>query len=114
MTPSRRRAASRKLTWSVIGLQAALLLTLAVTPTDPPSGSHLLQLVWAWMHRPTFYPLAALLVGGPVLSCIAWHTPGRHRAAIVTAWIVFLTVLLGVFGNRTVVMLQILWWHVNR
>ena len=57
---------------SVVILQAALLLTLAVTPTDPPDGPRLLELLWAWMHKPTFYPLAALLVGGPTLtsSCL--------------------------------------------
>jgi hypothetical protein len=114
MSPARRRAVSHRLTWIVIGLQSALLLTLWVTPSDPPSGSHLMMMLWAWMHRPTFYPLVALLIGGPTLSWVAWQTPGRHRTAIVLAWCIFLTILLSAFGQRVVVMLRVLWWHVNR
>ncbi len=98
----------------VLALQAALLLTLAVTPSDPPSGPHLLRLLWASMHRPTFYPLVALLVGGPALTWIAWRTPGRHRTVLIWAWVVFLAVLISAFGDRTVVMLRVLWWHLNR
>lgn len=66
------------------------------------------------MHKPTFYPLVALLLGGPPLTWLAWQTPGRHRAALLCAWAVFLTILLGAFGERTSVMLRILWWQVNR
>jgi hypothetical protein len=95
-------------------LQAALLLTLAATPSDPPTASHLLQLIWAWMHKPTFYPLTALLCAGPPLTWIAWRTKGRHRAALVCAWAVFLVILITAFGERTLVMLRILWWQVNR
>ncbi len=91
-----------------------MLLTLAVTPTDPPSGPHLLRLLWAWMHRPTFYPLVALLIGGPTLTWIAWRTPGKHRITLACAWGVFLIILIGAFGERTTVMLRVLWWQVNQ
>lgn len=101
------------MTWTVVALQAALLLTLAVTPGDPPRASHLLQLIWAWMHKPTFYPLVALLCAGPPLSWLAWQTPGRHRAAIALAWALFLIVLATQFGERTAVMLRILWWQAH-
>lgn len=101
------------MTWAVLALQAALLLTLAVTPTDPPGGPRLLELIWAWMHKPAFYPLAALLVGGPALTWIAWRTPGRHRTALVWAWTVFLIVLIGAFGERTAAMLRVLWWRAT-
>lgn len=107
----RRRAISGQLTWIVIGLQAALLLTLAATPADPPRGPHLFKLIWAWMHKPTFYPLVALLCAGPPLTWLAWQTSGRHRAALVLAWAVFLIILFSVFGHRTTVMLRILWWQ---
>ena len=99
--------------WTVIFLQAALLLTLAATPSDPPHGPHFLQLIWAWMHKPTFYPLTALLIAGPILSSLAWRTPGKHRTLLVLAWAVCLAVLLSAFGERTLVMLRILWWQVN-
>jgi hypothetical protein len=105
---------SRRLAWGVAGLQAALLLTLTVTPTDPPGGPRLLELIWAWMHKPTFYPLVALLIGGPALTWTAWRTPGRHRAALAWAWLIFLVILLTAFGGRTAAMLRVLWWHVNR
>ncbi len=82
---------------------------MAVTPGDPPQGSRLLQLIWAWMHKPTFYPLIALLVTGPPLTAIAWQTPGKHRTALVLAWLLFLAVLISCFGKRTAVMLRILW-----
>lgn len=103
-----------RLTWIVVGLQAALLLTLAATPTDPPSGSHFWQLIWAWMHKPTFYPLVALICAGPPLTWLAWQTPGRHRAALVLAWAVFGFILFTAFAHRTLVMLRILWWQAIR
>jgi hypothetical protein len=99
--------------WIVIALQAALLLTLAATPSDPPNGPHFLQLIWAWMHKPTFYPLVALLIAGPPLTWLACRTPGRHRTALLAAWIVFGIILITAFGDRTLVMLRILWWRVN-
>ncbi len=101
-----------RLTWLVVALQAALLLTLAATPADPPTGPHPLQLLWAWMHKPTFYPLVALLGAGPPLSWLAWRTPGQHRAALLCVWAGFLLILLTTFGHRTAVMLRILWWQV--
>lgn len=101
------------MTWSVIALQAALLLTLAVTPSDPPNGPHIRQLIWAWMHKPTFYPLIALLIGGPILTALAWRTPGKHRPALLLTWVLFLFVLISAFGERTLVMLRILWWHTT-
>jgi len=97
--------------WAVVALQGALLLTLAVTPSDPPEGPHLLRLIWAWMHRPTFYPLAALLIGGPVLTYLAWQTRGKHRRGLVLSWVIFLIVLTTCFGRRVWVMLQLLFSH---
>ena len=101
------------MTWMVIALQGALLLTLAVTPSDPPNGPHFMQLIWAWMHKPTFYPLIALLTAGPILTYLAWRTPGKHRAALVVAWAALIATLFTTFGERTTVMLHILWLQVN-
>lgn len=97
------------MTWTVIALQAALILTFAVTPSDPPHGPHLLQLIWAAMHKPTFYPLAALLFAGPPLTYLAVRTPGRHRIALTLAWAACITLLLTTSHHRIAVMLRILW-----
>lgn len=88
-----------------------MILTLSVTPGDPPKHSRLLQLLWAWMHKPTFYLLIVLILGGPVLSILAWRIPGRHRTALMMAWGVFTTIVVVAFGERIQVMLQVLWWQ---
>jgi len=113
LTPARRRAICQRLVGSVVILQAVLLLTLAATPTDPPGGPRLLELLWAWMHKPTFYPLIALVVGGPALSWIAWKTPGKHRTTLVLAWLIFGVILTNTFGERVTVMIRVLWWWVS-
>ncbi len=97
--------------WAVVAMQAAMILTLAVTPSDPPKHSRLMQLIWAWMHKPTFYPLIVLILGGPVLSILAWRVPGRHRRILITAWVVFTTIVVVGFGERVKVMLHVLWWQ---
>ncbi len=114
MPLARRRMLAIRMTWAVVALQGALLLTLALTPSDPPDGPHLLQLIWASMHRPTFYPLIALLCAGPPLTFLAWRSRGEHRAVLILSWIVFLAVMSTAFGERSLVMLRILWWHVNQ
>ncbi len=91
-----------------------MLLTLAVTPTDPPARMPLFELLWARAHKPSFYPLVALLIGGPALTWLAWQTPGRHRWALTVVWALFLTVLIGFFNDRAAVMLRVLWWQVSQ
>jgi len=101
-----------RLTWLVIALQSVLLLTLWVTPTWQPPPMRLFELVWAWMHRPTFYPLAALIVVGPIASVIAWSCRGRHWRWLVLGWLIFGTLLGGCFSQRVATMARVLWWLV--
>lgn len=95
----------------LLALQLAVLVAFWVTPGEPPGRSALGQLLWAAARRPTFYPLAALLVAGPVLTAVAWRVRGRHRGWALAGWAVFLAVALPVFGHRLWVMLRVLWWR---
>ncbi len=99
------------MTWAVVVLQSALLLTLAVTPTRPPPRVEFLELLWASSQRPTFYPLIAVLIGGPALTTFAWRTKGRHRRWLILSWLVFGVLLVGLFGDRVIAMLRVL-FHV--
>lgn len=97
-----------RLAWAVVALQGALLLTLTVTePADPPKGT-VLELFWASTQRAVFYPLVALLIGGPVLTIMAWQAKGRHRSLLMIAWPLFFAVLLYFFEARFRVMLKAL------
>lgn len=100
------------LTWLVVALQSAMLLTLWVTPTWQPPRVRLFELIWAWMHRPTFYPLAALMVVGPIASVMAWCCRGRHGRWLLLSWLVFLTIMAGGFSERVSTMARVLWWVV--
>ena len=102
-----------RLTWLVIALQSALLLTLWVTPTWQPPKVKLFELLWAWMHRPTFYPLIALTVAGPIASVMALSCRGKHRRWLLLGWLVFITVLVGWHGERVNTMARVLWWYVE-
>lgn len=102
------RLASR-LTTLVIALQGALLLTLWVTPTWTPPQMRLLELLWAWMHRPTFYPLVALIIGGPLLTGVAWCWPGRHRLWLIVGWLGLIILLTQFHRERILAMLRVLW-----
>jgi len=101
---------ARHATLAVLALQAALLLTLWVTPPWNPPRVRLLRLLWAWSHEPQFYPLAALLAGGPLLTWLAWRKRGKHRHYLVVGWAAFLLVVVGLYAARVSAMLQVLWW----
>lgn len=107
-----RQQICARLTLGVISLQGALLLTLWVTPTWTPPRVQFIELLWAWMHRPTFYPLVALIAAGPLMTLVAWTSPGRHRLWLVLSWLVFAVVLTQYYGDRSRVMLRTLWWVV--
>jgi len=105
-----RRMAVR-LTWVVVGIQAALLVTLWVTPMWLPPKMRFMELLWAWMHRPTFYPLTVLVFAGPVLSGLAWCCPGRHRLWLVASWLGLVVVVFRFHHDRVTAMLRVLWWQ---
>lgn len=91
-----------------------MLLTLAVTDTWHPPRIGLLELLWAWMHRPTFYPLVALLVGGPVLTIIAWRMRGRHHLPLLLSWLIFGVAAWYFFERRIDLMLRVLWHELRK
>ena len=99
------------LTATVILLQAAIFYAFIMDPSDPPSSGSLWQAIWALMHKPSFYPLVALLVVGPPATWIGWSAPGRHRLWLAASWALFLPLLITLYGHRVSVMLQILWRH---
>ena len=99
------------LTAAVLLLQAALIYTFIMDPSDPPRSGSLWQALWALMHKPSFYPLVALLVVGPPATWIGWTVPGRHRLWLAASWGVFLPLLITIYGHRVSVMLKILWVH---
>jgi len=91
-------------------LQGAVLLTFAVTPTRwLPKPGDVWSLIWAYFHQPQFYPLLALMVGGPVLTAVAWSVRGRHRAILVITWVVFTAALFYLWRERVVTMLYVVW-----
>lgn len=98
----------------VMALQAALLVTLWVTPSTLPPRLTLLELLWALPRRPTFYPLLAVLTAGPTLTLIACQLRGRHRIWLLIAWPMFVTVLVTLFGERVALMLRIVWWQMRQ
>jgi hypothetical protein len=103
-----------RFTHGVLLLQGAVVLTFAVTPAwwQPPPGDWL-ALLWAWMRKPQFYPLVALLVAGPALSIAAALVPGWHRLVLTVAWAGFAAVMCVVWGDRVETMLWVLWWRVG-
>lgn len=104
-----------RLVWVVIALQGAMLLTLFVTQANSlPPRVRFFELMWAWMHEPVFYPLAALLVGGPVLSVMAMGVKGHHRWWLGLSWIVFAILVYIYFPDRTVSMVRALYWSMTR
>ncbi len=90
-------------------MQGAVLLTFAVTPSWwLPEAGGFWAMVWAYFHQPQFYPLVVLLIGGPMLTVVAWHTNGPHRTWLFVAWCVFLIVLFWHWQDRVVVMVDVL------
>jgi len=105
------RATAMKLTWAVAALQGAVLLTFALVPANTPPRLPLMDLLWAASRKPQFSPLVALLVGGPVLSALAWQARGTHRALLVIFWSAFLAVVVAFHLERVRMMLRVLAWQ---
>lgn len=104
-----------RMVWIVILLQGAMLLTLFVTKPHPLTHRiRLAELVWAWMHQPAFYPLVALLVGGPVLSVMAMSMRGQHRVWLALSWAIFALLVYVYFPDRAVSMTRSLYESITR
>jgi len=97
------------LTAIVVGVQVALIAAFIIDPSDPPQRGSLWQALWALAHRPSFYPLAAVLLIGPPATWLAWSRPGRHRMALIAGWAAFIVVVTLCFRHRMLVMLKVLW-----
>jgi len=97
----------------VMALQAAVLLTLLLTPTHPPARLTFFELLWASARRPTFYPLVALMLAGPVLTWLALLERGVHRRWLAVTWCAFLLAVVIGFGDRVAAMLRVMLWQVG-
>ncbi len=105
------RAAAMKMTWVVLVLQGAVLLTFTLVPAKMPPKLPMMDLLWAASRKADFYPLVLLLVCGPVLSMAAWTVRGTHRALTVLGWMAFLTVVFAFHLERVKIMLRVLAWE---
>ena len=103
------RRLGRYLAVMVVGLQLVVIGTFFADPASDPIDLPLFQLLWAWMHKPSFYPLVALLIAGPLLTLICLRIRGPHRPALLLAWVVFGGVVYWLFWDRTLLKLEILW-----
>ena len=110
LTRKRYRVLAGRLTWTVAALQAAMLLAFWVDASQPPGAfGSLGEALWALAHRPSFYPLAAALIAGPLLSGLAWSIRGDHRRWLAASWIVFVPTAIYFHGPRIAAMLRVLW-----
>ncbi len=108
----RRRSFATTLTWIVLALQGALLLTLVVDQSGPPElGLTLLEDLWALAHKPSFYPLVGMIVVGLPASWLAVTQRGPHRVLLLVGWIGFTAAIAQWHWHRVSVMLRVLWEH---
>jgi len=71
----------------------------------------LLEDLWALAHKPSFYPLAGLIVVGLPASYLAMTVRGSHRVLLVVGWACFAAAMGQWHGHRLAVMLRVLWDH---
>ena len=103
---------ARRFTSLVVLLQLAVPFAFAIDPTNPPAAGSFWAAFWALFHRPAFYPLAALLTIGPAATVLALTIPGKHRIALILAWIIYIPLITYLDGHRIHVMLRVLIDHV--
>lgn len=105
------RRLGRYLATCVVGLQLVCIGAFMADPAPMPLDLTFFQLLWAWMHKPSFYPFVALLLAGPPLTFLSMRIRGPHRPGLVLAWIVFLIVIYAFYYDRVMLKLKILWWQ---
>lgn len=108
------RRISVHLTWGVLVLQVAMLTTLATSrPLPRPPRVKFFELIWAWLHEPHFYPLAALVFLGVPLSIMASCVRGVHRFFLAIAWVIFALIIIIHYPHRFSLMLRALYWAMQ-
>ena len=106
-----KRRTARYLTAGVFGLQLFFILTMIFDPAGEPIALPPFELLWAWMHQPSFYPFVAVLTFGPVLTIVAWRMRGPHRLLLIFSWLVVLVIVYVYFYERILLKMKILWWQ---
>lgn len=99
----------RYLTACVVGLQLIYIGALLADPASQPWDVEFAELLWAWMHKPSFYPFLAVFLVGPLLSVLAWRIRGPHRFWLAVGWLAFLAVIYFYYLNRVLLKAEILW-----
>lgn len=108
---AQKRRLAAHLAWVVVLLQATMLVTLWVSkPLPRPPRVQWFELLWAWMHEPHFYPLAALIGAGIPLSIIVLAIRGSHRLVLAATWAFFALVIVLYYPQRFMLMLRTLYW----
>ena len=99
------------LTALVLLLQASLLVMFTLDASSPPQSASFFQALWALGHKPSFYPLVALIIIGPWATWLGLCRRGAHRRVLMVSWMLFLPLAGVVYGHRIAVMLKVLWLY---
>lgn len=105
---------ARRILLTLIALQAATVLAVALySPVKPPEGTWP-QRLWAAARLPMFYPLVMLIVTGPWITLAIWVLHRKLRAWTVASWLVFLWAVSYWQHQHFFAMLKVLWWRTWR
>ena len=102
---------SWSLTAVVLGLQAGLLLTLAIVNLWEPPRVRAIESFWVWVQRVSVVPWLMLLVGGPAGTWLACKLDRRRTAVLAVAWALFGLTLTAVFGAQAQQTLRWMWGY---
>jgi hypothetical protein len=108
---SHQRKLAGTLALSVLALQASVIISFILDPSDPPRQGTLWQGLWAMCHKAGFIPLVGLLVVGPPATWLACSTRGSHRRWLSAGWGGFILVASIWFAHRIWVMTRLVWEH---
>lgn len=99
-TRATARRSATVFTRFVVGLQAAAIVLLAVTPTTPPVSSDVFALLWLRGQRPLILLFLAAVGAALILTAMAWPIRGSHRRWLVAAWLIAALIAGLVDGER--------------
>jgi hypothetical protein len=108
-TNNRRPRIAVSLVLTVVALQVALLATLGFTTRWQPPRVRVFEAIWAWVANVSFYPMLLLLIGGPVITWLAFKLDRRKVGLLFIAWAAFGVTLIMAFGTEAQAMLLTLW-----
>lgn len=103
------RRLGRYITALVIALQLVCIGAFLADPATLPWNLEPFEMLWAWFHKPSFYPLIVLIAVGFPLTLLSLRIRGPHRAAMILSWMIFATVVYLRFYDRVLLKLEILW-----